>query len=69
VRERKVEALVVIAPPRALADLRKAFHDDVKKKIIAEIDKDLTKHQSTISRSTSAARAKAEVSCSVNAEA
>jgi protein required for attachment to host cells len=44
VRERKVEALVVVAPPRALADLRKAFHDDVKKKIMAEIDKDLTKH-------------------------
>jgi protein required for attachment to host cells len=44
VRERKVEALVVIAPPRALADLRKAFHDDVKKKIVAEIDKDLTRH-------------------------
>ena len=44
VRERKVEALVIVAPPRALADLRKAFHDDVKKKIIAEIDKDLTKH-------------------------
>ncbi len=44
VRERKIEALVVVAPPRALADLRKAFHDDVKKKIVAEIDKDLTKH-------------------------
>ena|SRR5579863_10057390 len=44
VRERKAEALVVIAPPRTLADLRKAFHDDVKKKIVAEIDKDLTKH-------------------------
>jgi protein required for attachment to host cells len=44
VRERGVEALVVVAPPRALADLRKAFHADVKKKIIAEIDKDLTKH-------------------------
>jgi len=44
VRERRVEALVVVAPPRALADLRKAFHPDVKKKIIAEIDKDLTKH-------------------------
>ncbi|MGE5366151.1 MAG: host attachment protein [Betaproteobacteria bacterium] len=44
VRERGVEALVVVAPPRALADLRKAFHPDVKKKIIAEIDKDLTKH-------------------------
>ena len=44
VRERKIEALIVVAPPRALADLRKAFHDDVKKKIVAEIDKDLTRH-------------------------
>ena len=44
VRDRKVEALVIVAPPRALADLRKAFHADVKKKIIAEIDKDLTRH-------------------------
>jgi protein required for attachment to host cells len=43
VRERGVEALVVVAPPRALADLRKSFHPDVKRKIIAEIDKDLTK--------------------------
>jgi len=43
VRERSVEALVVVAPPRALADLRKSFHADVKRKIIAEIDKDLTK--------------------------
>jgi protein required for attachment to host cells len=44
VRERGVAALVVVAPPRALADLRKAFHPDINKKIIAEIDKDLTKH-------------------------
>ena len=44
VRERGVKALVVVAPPRTLADLRKAFHPDVKKKIVAEIDKDLTKH-------------------------
>jgi len=44
VRERKAEALIVVAPPRALADLRKAFHPDVKKKIVAEIDKDLTNH-------------------------
>jgi protein required for attachment to host cells len=43
VRERDAKVLIVIAPPRALADLRKAFHDDVKKKIVAEIDKDLTK--------------------------
>jgi protein required for attachment to host cells len=44
VRERKVKALVVVAPPRTLADLRVAFHSDVKSRIIAEIDKDLTKH-------------------------
>jgi protein required for attachment to host cells len=44
VRERKIEALVVVAPPRTLADLRKALGDDVKKKIVAEIDKDLTGH-------------------------
>jgi protein required for attachment to host cells len=44
VRERNVKALVVVAPPRTLADLRHAFGVDVKKRIIAEIDKDLTKH-------------------------
>ena len=44
VRERKVKALIVVAPPRALADLRHAFHADVKGRIIAEIDKDLTNH-------------------------
>src|SRR5262245_23361878 len=43
VRERKIEALVVAAPPRTLADLRQAFGADVKKRIIAELDKDLTK--------------------------
>jgi len=44
VRERNTKALVVVAPPRTLADLRSAFHSDVKHRIIAEIDKDLTKH-------------------------
>ena len=44
IRERKVQALVVVAPPRTLADLREAFHSDVKACIIAEINKDLTKH-------------------------
>jgi protein required for attachment to host cells len=44
VRTRNVRALVVVAPPRTLADLRLAFHADVKGRIIAEIDKDLTKH-------------------------
>jgi protein required for attachment to host cells len=36
--------LVVAAPPRTLAELRRAFHPDVQKHIVAEIDKDLTKH-------------------------
>lgn len=44
VRQRKVKTLVIVAPPRALADLRHAFHADVKSRIIAEIGKDLTKH-------------------------
>jgi protein required for attachment to host cells len=44
VRERKAKALVVVAPPRTLADLRVAFHSDVRDRIIAEINKDLTKH-------------------------
>jgi protein required for attachment to host cells len=44
VRDRAAPALVVVAPPRALADLRRALHADVKAKLIAEIAKDLTKH-------------------------
>jgi protein required for attachment to host cells len=44
VRDRNVNALVVVAPPRTLADLRQAFNADVKNRIVAEIDKDLTKH-------------------------
>ncbi len=44
VRSRNVPALVIAAPPRTLADLRRAFHADVKKRIVAEVGKDLTKH-------------------------
>jgi len=44
VRERKVKAAVIAAPPRTLAELRQAFHEDVKARIIAEIDKDFTRH-------------------------
>lgn len=43
VRAGKVKALIVVAPPRTLADLRSAFHADVKACVIAEINKDLTK--------------------------
>jgi protein required for attachment to host cells len=44
IRSRHVHSVVVVAPPRALADLRKAFHPDVRRRILAELDKDLTKH-------------------------
>jgi protein required for attachment to host cells len=44
VRARKAPALVVVAPPRTLADLRGAFHPDVQALVIAEVNKDLTKH-------------------------
>jgi protein required for attachment to host cells len=44
VRERKIKAVVIVAPPRTLAELRQAFHNDVKARIKAEVDKDLTKH-------------------------
>ena len=44
VRRRDAPALVIVAPPRALAGLREALHGDVKARLIGEIDKDLTKH-------------------------
>ena len=40
----KVKALIVVAPPRTLAELRKEFCSDVKACILAEINKDLTRH-------------------------
>jgi protein required for attachment to host cells len=39
-----VPALVIVAPPRILADLRRALHPDVKARVVAEINKDLSKH-------------------------
>jgi protein required for attachment to host cells len=44
VRKGHVPALIVAAPPRALAELRRAFHKDVKARIVAEVGKDLTNH-------------------------
>jgi protein required for attachment to host cells len=43
VRRRHVPAIVVAAPPKTLAELRRVFHADVKAKVVAELDKDLTK--------------------------
>jgi protein required for attachment to host cells len=44
VRTGKVPALVVVAPPKTLAELRSVFHSDVRSRVIAEINKNLTKH-------------------------
>jgi protein required for attachment to host cells len=44
IRARKIKALIVVAAPRTLAELRNAFHPDVKAYILAEINKDLIKH-------------------------
>lgn len=43
VRKRDVPAILVAAPPKTLAELRRAFHADVKAKIVGEVGKDLTK--------------------------
>jgi protein required for attachment to host cells len=39
-----ISALVVVAPPRTLADLRSAFTDSLRGKVIGEVNKDLTHH-------------------------
>ena len=42
--ERQFKEIVVVAPPKILADLRRAFSAETKKRVVAEIAKDLTKH-------------------------
>jgi protein required for attachment to host cells len=42
VLEKNIEALVIAAPPKILASLRKSMHQDVERRVIAEVDKDLT---------------------------
>jgi protein required for attachment to host cells len=34
--------LIVVAPPKILGTLRAAFHQEVAKRIVAEVPKDLT---------------------------
>jgi protein required for attachment to host cells len=43
-RAGRFDRLAVVAPPKTLAELREAFDEPVKKKIIGEVDKTLTKH-------------------------
>lgn len=39
-----IPTLIVVAPPRTLAELRQSFSPSLRDKIIAEVNKDLTKH-------------------------
>ena len=38
------EELIVVAPPRTLAQLRRHYDKSVASRVVAEIDKDLTRH-------------------------
>ena len=44
VRAGAVPALIIVAPPKTLAELRNDLHADAKNRVIAEINKDLTRH-------------------------
>ena len=39
-----LDALVIVAPPRTLGELRKHYHKEVEKALIGEVAKDLTGH-------------------------
>ena len=41
------DALIVVAPPRTLGELRKHYHKEVEKRLTGEIAKDLTGHPVT----------------------
>jgi len=38
------EALIIVAPPRTLGELRKHYHKEVEKRLVGELAKDLTGH-------------------------
>jgi len=42
--EHAFDRIIIIAPPVTLGELRLRYHSELEKKIVAEIDKDLTKH-------------------------
>lgn len=43
-RQMNPPGLVLVAPPRMLAALRECLDDDIRATLLAEVDKDLTKH-------------------------
>jgi protein required for attachment to host cells len=40
----RFQHLIIVAPPQVLGNLRNDFHAEVKRRIIAEVDKTLTQH-------------------------
>lgn len=38
----ETESLIIIAPPKTLGELRKHYHKEVEKRIVRELDKDVT---------------------------
>ena len=38
------ERLIVVAPPRTLGELRKHYHVEVERRLVGELDKELTGH-------------------------
>lgn len=42
--EDDISSLVVVAPPRTLSQLRSSFNNGLRKKIVLEVNKDLTHH-------------------------
>lgn len=44
VRSEQAAGIIIVAPPRTLADLRKSWHQDVAARIVSELPKDLTHH-------------------------
>ena len=43
-KREKLKRIVIVAPPRTLAELRRAMPEEFSKLVVAEINKDLTKH-------------------------
>jgi protein required for attachment to host cells len=43
-RKKDVRSLILVAAPRALADLRNALTPAVRQRTVTEVDKDLTNH-------------------------
>ena len=40
----RFDALIVVAPPKTLGELRKHYHKEVSDRLVGELDKDLTGH-------------------------